>query len=89
MDVYRTAHEKGVTEAELQQAKNKVRSQLVLSSERPGRRMFAVAGDWVYRREYRSLENDLDLIARITLDEVAGVLKRYSLVEGTGLSIGP
>jgi predicted Zn-dependent peptidase len=89
MDVYRTAHEKGVTEAELQQAKNKVRSQLVLSSERPGRRMFAVAGDWVYRREYRSLETDLDLIARITLDEVAGVLKRYSLVEGTGLSIGP
>jgi predicted Zn-dependent peptidase len=89
MGVYRTAHEEGVTQSELQQAKNKVRSQLVLSSERPGRRMFAVAGDWVYRREYRSLEADLDLIASITLDEVNGVLKRYSLVEGTGLSIGP
>ena len=73
----------------MQQAKDKVRSQLVLSSERPGRRMFGVAGDWVYRREYRSLETDLDLIARITLDEVAEVLRRYSLVEGTGLSIGP
>jgi predicted Zn-dependent peptidase len=89
MNVYRTAHENGVTEAELQQAKNKVRSQLVLSSERPGRRMFAVAGDWVYRREYRSLEIDLDLIARITLEDVTNVLSCYSLLEGTGLSIGP
>ncbi len=35
------------------------------------------------------LETDLDLIAAITLDEVAAVLKRYSLVEGTTLSIGP
>lgn len=89
MQVYRAAHEEGVTEAELQQAKNKVRAQLVLSSERPARRMFAVGGDWVYRREYRSLEKDLDLIAAITLDEVAAVLARYSLVEGTTLSIGP
>ncbi len=89
MEVYKTAHAEGVTEAELRQAKNKVRSQLVLSSERPARRLFAVGGDWVYRREYRSLENDLDLVAAITLDEVAAVLKRYSLLEGTTLSIGP
>ena len=60
VEVYETAHAEGITEAELQQAKNKVRSQLVLSSERPSRRMFNVGGDWVYRREYRSLENDLE-----------------------------
>ena len=89
MQVYETAHAEGITAAELQQAKNKVRSQLVLSSERPSRRMFAVGGDWVYRREYRSLENDLDLIASIQLDQIADVLKRYSLVEGTVLTIGP
>jgi predicted Zn-dependent peptidase len=89
MAVYQSAHEEGITEAELQQAKNKVRSQLVLSSERPGRRMFSVAGDWVYRREYRSLETDLDLIASISVDDIANVLKRYSLLEGTMLSIGP
>jgi predicted Zn-dependent peptidase len=89
MDVYRAAHAEGVTAAELQQAKNKVRSQLVLGSERPARRMFAVGGDWVYRHEYRSLEKDLELIASITLDEVSAVLARYSLLEGTTLSIGP
>ena len=89
MQVYETAHAEGITEAELQQAKNKVRSQLVLSSERPSRRMFGVGGDWVYRREYRSLEEDLDLVAAIRLDQVADVLQRYSLVEGTALTIGP
>ena len=89
MQVYETAHAEGITEAELQQAKNKVRSQLVLSSERPSRRMFGVGGDWVYRREYRSLEEDLDLVASIRLDQIADVLQRYSLVEGTALTIGP
>lgn len=89
MRVFETAHAAGITEAELQQAKNKVRSQLVLSSERPSRRMFNIGSDWVYRHEYRSLEDDLDLLASIRLDQIADVLKRYSLVEGTSLTIGP
>jgi predicted Zn-dependent peptidase len=89
MGVYATAHAEGITAAELQQAKNKVRSQLVLSSERPSRRMFGVGGDWVYRREYRSLEDDLDLVASIKLEQVSDVLKKYSLGEGTTLTIGP
>ena len=89
LEVYKAAHAEGVTEAELRQAKNKVRSQLVLSSERPSQRMFGVGSDWVYRREYRSLEKDLDLVAAIRLDHVAAVLKRYSLLEGVTLTIGP
>jgi predicted Zn-dependent peptidase len=89
MRIYEAAHAEGITEAELRQAKNKVRSQLVLSSELPSRRMSSVGSDWVYRREYRSLEEDLDLVASIRLDQIADVLKRYSLVDGTALTIGP
>ena len=89
MQIYETAHAEGITEAELQQAKNKVRAQLVLSSEIPSRRMSSIGSDWVYRREYRSLEEDLDLIASIRLDEIADVLKRYSLIDGMTLTIGP
>ena len=51
--------------------------------------MFNVGGDWVYRREYRSLEEDIDLVASIRLEQIAGVLQRYSLLEGTTLTIGP
>jgi len=89
MQIYETAHADGITEAELGQAKNKVRSQLVLASELPSRRMSSIGGDWVYRREYRSLEEDLDLVASIRLDQVADVLQRYSLLDGTTLTIGP
>ena len=89
LEVYETAHAEGITAVELQQAKNKVRSQLVLSSERPSRRMFNIGGDWVYRREYQSLEEDLDRVASIRLEHIAEVLDRYSLVNGTTLTIGP
>ena len=34
-------------------------------------------------------EEDLDLVASIRLDQIADVLRRYSLVEGTALTIGP
>ena len=87
--IYEAAHAEGITEAELQQAKNKVRSHLVLSSESPSQRMLCVGDDWCYRHEYRSLETDLGLVASIRLDEVADVLARYSLLEGTSLTIGP
>jgi predicted Zn-dependent peptidase len=89
MKVYETAHAEGITEEELQQAKNKARSRLVLSSECPSQRMLNVGDDWFYRREYRSLEEDLDLFASIRLDQIADVLQRYSLLEGTTLTIGP
>ncbi len=88
-DLLEAAHSDGVTEAELHSAKSKVRSRLVLSSERPSGRLFAVGGDWVYRSEYRSLHDDLTLVAAIGLDEVNDVLKRYRLTDCTTLSIGP
>ena len=53
LNVYRRAEAEGVTAAELEQAKSKIRSRIVLSSERPRGRLFAVGSDWVYRREYR------------------------------------
>jgi len=89
MQIYEAVHAEGITESELRQAKNKARSQLVLASELPSRRMSSVGGDWFYRREYRPLEEDLDLFASIQLEHVADVLRRYSLLEGTTLTIGP
>ena len=76
-------------QAELDQAKSKVRSRLVLSSERPRGRLFTVGGDWVYRREYRPVEQELDAVAAITVDDVLGVLAHYPLTRGTTVTIGP
>jgi predicted Zn-dependent peptidase len=87
--VYRLAETKGLTEAELSQAKSKIRSRLVLSSERPRGRLFAVGSEWVYRREYRTVGDELDTIASVTLDQVQAVLENYPLSRCATLTIGP
>jgi predicted Zn-dependent peptidase len=88
-DVYRAAENDGVTAAELEQAKSKFRSRIVLSSERPRGRLFVVGSDWVYRREYRPVAADLDEIAAVTRDDLAAVLAKYPLSRGTTVTIGP
>jgi len=89
LKVYRLAETKGLTEAELSQANSKIRSRLVLSSERPRGRLFAVGSQWVYRREYKTVGDELDIIAAITLDEVHAVLEKYPLSRCATLTIGP
>jgi len=88
-DVYRDAERNGITAEELTQAKNKVAARVVLSSERPRGRLFAVGGDWVQRREYRTVRDDLDAVAAITVEEVIAVLKRYPLTRGAMITVGP
>jgi predicted Zn-dependent peptidase len=51
--------------------------------------MFAVGSEWLYRRRYRSMQDDLDDVAALTVAEVSGVLARYSLAENTTISVGP
>lgn len=89
LDVYRGAETDGITPEELQQAKNKIRSRIVLSSERPRGRLFVVGSDWMYRGEYRSVDNDLDTIATVTIDEIHTMLAKYPLSSNTTMTIGP
>lgn len=88
-DIYRRVETDGVTEEELRQAKNKVRSRVVISSERPRGRLFSVGSDWLGRREYNSMQKDLDDVAAITLDDLHAVVKKYPLTRCTTLAIGP
>ncbi len=87
--VYRRAAAEGITPAELEQARSKVRSRLVLSSERPRGRLFSVGSDWIYRREYRPVEEELDTIAALGVDDAAAVLAAYPLERNTTITVGP
>jgi predicted Zn-dependent peptidase len=87
--IYRAAESEGITPAEVEQAKSKVRSRIVLSSERPRGRLFAVGADWVYRREYRPIEHELDAVAALTADDLTAVLAKYPLTHSTTVTIGP
>jgi len=88
-ELYAQAEREGVDADELRQAKNKVRSRLVLSGERPRGRLFMVGGDWIARREYQSVAEELAVLDAITLEQVNEVLRVYPLTHNTTMTIGP
>jgi predicted Zn-dependent peptidase len=79
----------GVTEEELRQAKNKVKARVVLSSERPQSRLFNVGGNWLQRREYRTVADDLKSLDDVTVDQIQTVLKKYPLTNCSTITVGP
>ena len=89
LKVFHSAEADGITPAELEQAKNKVRSRIVLASERPRGRLFVVGSDWMYRRKYRPVEVDLDVVAGLTVNDLTSVLARYPLTHAATVTVGP
>lgn len=79
----------GFTADELRQAQSKVKARVVLGSERPRNRLFNVGGNWMQRREYRSVADDLAAIDGVTLDDLHRVLTKYPLSRPTTVTIGP
>jgi predicted Zn-dependent peptidase len=88
-EIYAAAESGGFTDAELNQAKSKINARVVLGSERPRGRLFTVGGNWVQRREYRTVRQDLAAIDAVTRDHLVAVLGRYPLSCNTTLAIGP
>lgn len=88
-DIYRRAERDGISQAELDQAKNKTKSRIVLGSERPMGRLGAVGGNWVQWGEYLSIRDELDMIDAVTLDDVNAVLRKYPLTLSTTVTVGP
>lgn len=89
LDVYEKAANEGVTRKELDQAKNKVRSRLVLGSELPRNRIFGLGLEWAVRNRYMSLEEETDALEAITLDSVNAVLSEYPPAESLIMTVGP
>lgn len=88
-EVCRDVMKKGVTEAELAQAKNKVLARSVLRSERPMGRLASLGFHWVYRRAYLTVEQELEAFSRVTVDQVRRLVKEWPLWPMTVVSVGP
>lgn len=88
-DIYAQVNEHGVTEEELEQARNKAASRIVLRSERPMGRLSSLGANWVYRGEYRSVQDDLDTYRAITTDDIRAVLKAYPIHQLSTAAVGP
>jgi len=86
---FRAFVETGPTDAELTAAKNKIASAATLKGELPMGRLADVGLNWVYRGEYESLAEQIDLMLQVTSEEVADVIRRCDLTAATILALGP
>lgn len=87
--IYDEVNANGVTDIELEQAKNKVASRVVLRSERPMGRLSSLGTNWVYRQEYMSVADELAALQGITLDDIRATLDAYPLGGCTTICVGP
>jgi predicted Zn-dependent peptidase len=88
-DLFAKINASGVTEDELQLAKSKVASRIVLRSERPMGRLSNLGHNWVSRREYRAAADDLAAIQRVTTSDIRTLLERFPLQQTTSVGVGP
>ena len=79
----------GITADEFQQAKTKILSRELRAGERTHRRLSTVAKDWVYRGEYRSVDDELAAWDAVTMADVKAVLERYPITSQTVTAYGP
>jgi predicted Zn-dependent peptidase len=74
---------------EVERARNKIASSLVLSGENPMGRMRAIATLWIYNREYRSLEQDMATLQSIDTASLNELMQQYPFEPMTLVSLGP
>ena len=87
--VFAAVNADGVTDEELQLAKTKVSSRIVLRGERPMGRLSSLGGEWVSRGEYRTIAEDLKLVNSITQQDLRRLLDQFPLKPVTTVGIGP
>lgn len=87
--VYEKINREGVTEQELAQAKSKVCSRVVLSSERPMGRLESLGNNWIYRSRYQSVAEDLAQIRAVTTSQIRELLETFPLAQTTTVTVGP
>lgn len=77
----------GVTQRELDLARNKIVSGLILSDERPSNRLFALGQSWLARRRYDPLDVVLSRYAAVTPDELRDLAAQTLLQTPTTVQV--
>ena len=80
---------KGITDDELNQARNKALARLVRASEKPSTRMMAIGSDWTYLKHYRSLDEEIRNYEKVNQHSLKQLIDRYSCLHPTVVALGP
>ena len=87
--VFEEVNARGVRSEELERAVSKAAARLVLQGERPMGRLSVVGNDWLYRREHRTLDEELAALRSLTVHDLRDLLARYPLTITTTAAVGP
>lgn len=87
--ILREAEANGVTAEELHRARSKVCSSMVLGSERPRSRLFAVANRWIRHREYIPIAEQIQQLESVTVEDINQVLRDHPPSRCLTVTIGP
>ncbi len=79
----------GVKEDELEKAKNKVLSALVIKNELPMGRLVDLGFNWTYLSQYRTIEQDVSAIKAVTVADINALIKEYPLSDFAQFSLAP
>jgi predicted Zn-dependent peptidase len=74
---------------EVERARNKIASSIVLQGEIPLGRLQSIGGQWVYNKEYRSLEQDMATLMSITPQSLLDLMRQFPFDPMTIVSLGP
>lgn len=88
-EIFREINEHGVTDEELEEAFNKAASRIVLRSERPMGRLSVVGGEWVYRQQYQTVEQEIAAYRAVTKDDIRRLIQQYPLGMTTITELSP
>jgi predicted Zn-dependent peptidase len=87
--ILRDVESTGVSAEELQQAKNKICSHVVLQSERPTNRLIAVGSNWLQRHKYQTVRQVIREFKDVTSEDIVEVIGQYPLTLQTTVAVGP
>jgi predicted Zn-dependent peptidase len=83
------ATKEGFRQREVDLAKRKIVSEILIASERAENRMFGVGGNWLKHRPYLPPDELAQLYSDVTLDDANQILQKFPLTGCTTLSVGP
>ena len=78
-----------ITALELELAKNKICSGMILGSERPSNRLFSIGNAWTIRRKYETIHEASEHYRQVTQDEVQRAFEALADRTSVTVSVGP
>jgi len=87
--ILRQLRQNKITTHELQRAKNKALSSLVIKNEIPMGRFAELGFNWMYLQKYRTLQDNVASIRAVTVDDLNQLIEALDLDEFTEYHLGP